>query len=369
VQTAVVSDLHLGLLLGEDLVRAPEIRETLLDGLTGADRIVLLGDVIEMRDQPLAAALEASRPFFEALGDRYPGAEVVLVPGNHDHHLAEPLLERRALAKRPALGLEHRFRPAAASARISSWLGKAGLSLSYPGIWLRDDVYATHGHYMDCHLALPRLECLAAAAVMRFAGPPPAKATPDDYERILRPVYGFSFGLAQSGTPQPAGGGSRPSERAWRAIQATGESGLGRRAARSLTTAGVRATVWSLNRALRTQFDPDVSARGISRGGIEAATELANRLRTGAAHVITGHTHRRGPSRPDGWPIPVGGELHNTGSWIFSGALCAPGAERSAFWPGTLTWLEDEGPPGRIELLDDRSVDELAALVKGLRRR
>ncbi len=34
------------------------------------------------------------------------GKPVVLVPGNHDYRLAEPLLERLALAGEP-LGLEH----------------------------------------------------------------------------------------------------------------------------------------------------------------------------------------------------------------------------------------------------------------------
>ena len=150
--------------------------------------------------------LEPARPFFEELGEAMAGREVVLVPGNHDHRLAEPLLERVASGeRRRASGLEqragHRGEPAAA---LAGWLGDAELTLAYPGVWLRDDVYATHGHYMDCHMSLPRIECIAAAAVMRAFGPVPDPAGAGDYERVLRPVYGFSFGLAQSGLARRA---------------------------------------------------------------------------------------------------------------------------------------------------------------------
>src|SRR5439155_26605348 len=103
----------------------------------------------------------------------------------------------------------------AATARMARWLGDARLEMAYPGAWLRDDVYATHGHYMDCHLTLPRLECIAAAAVMRGTGPIPDPAEPDHYERIMRPINGLTFGLAQSGALRFANTATRPSERAW----------------------------------------------------------------------------------------------------------------------------------------------------------
>ena len=47
---------------------------TLLEEIGGADRVVLLGDTVEMRDLPLGTALEATRPFFEELGDAVAGA-------------------------------------------------------------------------------------------------------------------------------------------------------------------------------------------------------------------------------------------------------------------------------------------------------
>src|SRR3954451_4605929 len=166
MRIAIVSDLHLASATGEDILHDEGIRRTLFAEIAAADRLVLLGDCLELRDLALAEGLETSRPVFEELGDAMGGREIVYVPGNHDHRLAEPLLERRALASRPGLGVENRYRPPSGGAsRIARWLGQARLEMAYPGIWLRDDVYATHGHYMDCHLTLPRFECIAAAAV------------------------------------------------------------------------------------------------------------------------------------------------------------------------------------------------------------
>lgn len=365
MRTAIVSDLHLGNAYGEDLLRDRAARRALLAEIAGADRVVLLGDVLELRELALPAVLDAARPFFEQLGETMAGREVLLVPGNHDHRLAEPLLERLALEGRP-LGLEQRAAPAGEPAgRIAAWLGEAELTLAYPGLWLREDVYATHGHYMDCHMSLPRLECLAAAASMRASGPLPHPASPAEYERVLRPLYGLFYALAQS---RP-GRAARPSERAWKLIASvTGENGRRGRAAalqRAAFAAGVPAGVWTANRLLRAEFDADFSAAAISRSGIEAATELALRLEVGASHTITGHTHRGGPwdgERP--WPIPGGGLLHNTGSWVFATAFHHPGTPPGPYWPGTVTWLEDEAPPRRVRLLLGHPREELSDAVE-----
>jgi Calcineurin-like phosphoesterase len=363
MRTAIVSDLHLGSATGEDLGTDPAIRQALLAELAGADRLILLGDVLELRELPLASVLAAVQPFFEELGRAMAGRRVVLVPGNHDHRLAEPLLEELALAS-GNLDLEHRALPAGEPlTHIAAWLGEAELSIAYPGVWVRDDVYATHGHYMDCHLSLPRLECVGAAAVMRAGGPLPDPATPADYERILRPIYGLAFGLAEAGL---ARGATRPSERAWRSLSSRNggrASGIRRAAMRAAVPAGV----WGVNRLLRAEFDADFSARSISASGVAAATELSRRLEIDADHMLTGHTHRAGPWDDEAeWPLPGGGRLHNTGSWIFATAFHHPGTPPSAYWPGTVTWLEDSGPPRRERLLLDRPDDELRAAVARL---
>jgi hypothetical protein len=347
MRTAIVSDLHLGNAFGEDLLRDAEIRRVLLDELAGADRLILLGDVLELRELPFATVLESARPFFEEVGEAMAGRPVVLVPGNHDHRLAEPLLEGQALEGK-ALGLEQRAEPSGrAAARIAAWLGSAELEIAYPGIWLRDDVYATHGHYMDCHMRLPKLECIAAAASMR-ALRLPERPDPADYERVLRPVYGLTFSLAQGGT---AGRAARPSERVWQAISK--RNGRGNRVRRAALRAAVPAGVWSINRLLRADFDADFSTGSLSHSGIAAAAELTRRLDVQAAHTITGHTHRAGPGESDGeWVLPGGGRLHNTGSWIFASAFHHPGTPPGPYWPGTVTWLEDSGPPQRKHLLE-----------------
>lgn len=355
MRTAIVSDLHLGNAHGEDVARDPAIRRTLLEEIAGADRLILLGDALELRELPIARVLNAVGPFFEELGEAMAGRPVVLVPGNHDHRLAEPLLEQVAPADEP-LELERRDEPRGeAGTRIASWLGEAELSIAYPGVWLRDDVYATHGHYMDCHWTLPRLECVAAAASMRAFGGLPEQATAADYERVLRPVYGFSFGLAQGGTRR----NSRPSEQAWRAM--SGRNGT----RRTLLRASVPPAVWLLNRVLRSEFDHDLSAARITDGGIEAATEMTRRLGVEAAHVLTGHTHRA--TRGDeNWELGGGRRLHNTGSWVFANAFHQPGTPPSPYWPGTVAWVEDSGPPRLKNLLIGAEHDRLERITRTL---
>ncbi len=367
MRTAIVSDLHLGVASGEDVLRAPAIRRILLEEIAGADRVVLLGDVIELRDLALGAALDSARPFFEELGEALGGREVTIVPGNHDHRLAEPLLDRLSLGGATELGLEQHDDPGTggAGATIAAWLGPARLRIAYPGLWLRDDVYATHGHYMDAHLTLPRTECLAVAALIRATGPLPRPATPAHYERVLRPIYGFSFGVAQARArvTRPA---SQPSTAAWRLL-----TGNGREAARPrqrLAAATVRAAfpagVWALNRLLHAEFEADISADAIFAAGVAAATEMSARLQVDNVHVITGHSHRAGPNDDEpAWPLPGGGSLHNTGSWVFASAFHTPGAPPNSYWPGTVTWLEDSEPPRRVQLLNQRSHAEMIGVI------
>src|SRR5919107_2275954 len=105
MRTAVVSDLHLGALGGADVARDGDERDALVDAVKDADRRVLLGDVIELRERPLAESLEVARPVLEALGRALAGRTVVLVPGNHDHAFAEPWLAGLRLDAQ-ALGTE-----------------------------------------------------------------------------------------------------------------------------------------------------------------------------------------------------------------------------------------------------------------------
>lgn len=364
MRTAILSDLHLGLVSGGDVLRDPGIQDVLLEEIGGADRVVLLGDVVELRELSVGTALERARPFFERLGAALGGRQVTLVPGNHDHRLAEPLLEGLSL-QRKGLGLEHGHPASAgATAAIGEWLAPARLEIAYPGVWLRDDLYATHGHYMDAHLTLPRFECVAVAALRRAAGPLPEAATPADYERVTRPLYGLGFGLAQVRPEPVARTQAHSGEAAWELLAGGGESG-GRRLVAATARAGFPAVVWTLNRLLRAEFAADVSGETIFRGGVEAATELARRLGVDGADVITGHSHRAGPlGSEEAWPLPGGGHLHNTGSWVFASVFHLPGRPPNPYWPGTVTWVEDDAPPRRVQLLLDRGHDDLVELVE-----
>jgi hypothetical protein len=128
------------------------------------------------------------------------------------------------------------------------------------------------------------------------------------------------------------------------------------------------AVVWGVNRALGSDFDADLSAEAISRGGVAGGAELARRLGIGAAHVITGHTHRPGPLRGE-WRIPGGGRLHNTGNWVFTAVLHRAGAPPGPYWPGTVTWLEDDAPPRRVGLLAGHDPAALGRISHGGRLR
>jgi predicted phosphodiesterase len=365
MRTAVVSDLHLGTIVCADLARDPELCITLLDELAGADRVVLLGDVLELRDRPAGEILELASPFLELLGAALGGGEVVWVPGNHDHRLTEKLLERHALGDPPRLALEQVFEPATELAlAIAERVRPARLTLAYPGVYLREDVWATHGHYLDCHMAIPTLECLSAATTMRLIGAIPRPAMPDDYERAIGPIYEFSWGFAQSRGPELIGGRARPSAAAWRRLSSNGSRSI---ADRLLGSVAFPVAARGIGRALGRRFQTDISRSGISRAGLAAIREVLERFEVREDYVVFGHTHRPGPLGRDDvsqWRLRSGTRLHSTGSWTYSPGLCGPTPSESMFWPGTVTWVEDEGPPRRTELLHGRSHEELRAAVR-----
>lgn len=366
MRTAIVSDLHLGTLVGADLVRDEEIRRALVAELGEADRVVLLGDLLELRDLPAGEIVELATPFLAELGEALGDREVVMVPGNHDHRLAEPLLERRSLGRPARLGLEQTFKPSAGvAARLARLLRPAQLTLAYPGLWIRDGVYAIHGHYLDCHMSIPTIECLSAALTMRMVGDIPDPAQPEDYERAVGPIYSFSWGFAQARGPERVGGRSRPTANAWLVLSGNGTGPI---RTRLLSSVAFPAAVRGLGRVLRREFVTDISIEGISRAGLAAMREVANRLHLDCEHLVFGHTHRPGPRESDPaveWEAR-GVKLHATGSWVYSRGLCGPTAAQSIFWPGTVTWVDEDGPPVRRELLADRGRPDFAAAVRGV---
>jgi hypothetical protein len=365
VPTAIVSDLHLGAGTGSDLLRRPRFRELLWRGLDGADTVVLLGDVIELRDRPLAEAIAIAGPFFDELGEFLGDGRIVLVPGNHDHHLIEPWLERRRLDHADPLALEQRELPLeGAAGALAARLSSATLELAYPGLWVADGVYAIHGHYLDRHLTVPTFERLGVAAVERILGVQPDElgtgdpdtAGPDDYERAQAPVYAFLYTLAQAGPRADAGG---PSARVWAAVGA-GDTPTARLRGWLLGTVAVPGAVGIANRLGLGPVSPDLSGEAIASAGIAAIAEVVRRLGIDAEHLVFGHTHRRGPlPRDDGWSRN-GVRLTNTGSWVHSPSLIGRDAASSPWWPGTVAVVDGAAPPRLINLLDALSREELA---------
>lgn len=201
--TLIISDLHLGSISSSDLLRRPTVRESLMAALDGVDRVVLLGDVLELRHGPMREAMAAARPFFEDLGRALGGeGEVVLTMGNHDHALIEPWLAARGADADPGpLEAEQLLEPAEVSPalmRIAEWCSPARLRVAYPGIWVREDVYAMHGHYLDCHLTVPTLERLSVGAMSRLLRRPAAGFEgADDYEAMGAPVFAWRDAVAR----------------------------------------------------------------------------------------------------------------------------------------------------------------------------
>ena len=350
MRTAVISDLHLGAIGGADLARRPDALERLAAALEPAERVVLLGDVIETRERPLAAMLEIVRPFFERLGAGAAGKRITFVPGNHDHLLAEPWLARERLAGRPLESAHEwpvepgeRDGPAG---RLASWLPGAEVTLAYPGLWLQPGVYATHGHYLDLHLTVPRLESIAASAMGRVTGRGRDCTSAADYEAVLAPLYGFYSALAQGASTGVMERGARMSRTVW--SRATGD---GRAARLLLGGVTIPGAVLALNRLGLGPFKPELTGEELRRAGLLSMGRVAEALAPGAEHVLFGHTHRPGPLAGDDepeWTTLSGTRLWNSGSWYLEAAFVATMAERSPYWPGTIAWLEPDAPP-RLE--------------------
>lgn len=332
-----------------------------MEALDGIERLVLLGDALELRQGPLREALAVARPFFAEVGAALGReGEIVLVPGNHDHALVTPWFERRRRdATPPPLGLSEQptWGPGDAMDALADAAAPARVRLAYPGVWLREDVYAMHGHYLDRHITVPTIERLSAGAMGRIVGPlPDDGAGADDYEAALAPIYAWSYALAQHAR-EDATGTHGISLRAWKAIAGDGHRPLRRRALAALFP----LTVAAVNRAGLGPVRADVSGAELGRAGVRAMGEAVDRLglrAAGAAHVLFGHTHRAGP-RPDDpadWTSPAGVRLHNSGCWVYERQFLGSTPYESPYWPGVGIRVEAEGPPQLVHLLGDRSL-------------
>ena len=200
--------------------------------------------------------------------------EVVLVPGNHDHRLLGPWLERTGEGDAPARARRaRRAEPHSVREAIADWLGEPRLEVRYPGIWVRDGrvrdprpLPRQPHHAADDRAALGRRRSTGSAAC-RPAGARP----PHDYEKVHAPVYDLIFNLAQ-------GGRNLGATRRDRALSGAADLGDDRRRLRqgpddprqAARLRGRPGDASGLERAGIGRFDRDFSIAEIGRAGVEA---------------------------------------------------------------------------------------------------
>lgn len=342
MNTLVISDLHLGSRTGHDVLQLPAARARLLAALDGVGRLVLLGDTLELMTRHPRRSAARAEPVIRAIGQRLgPDREVIVVPGNHD----APLVRAWALAQGPTLQPSTVVDPHAtqALARLVSWLAPAPTRVSYPGVWLGERVWATHGHYLDRHLMPESAVGIQRGSVRRAA---PASAVPGEYERVRRRVRR-----------------ARPRESLVARLLNRPVGTLVESAAELLRTAMLpRVPRLMMDRGLAPVTAKVVDAQ-MRHASIPAMAQVVRRLGIDADLVLFGHVHRRGPIGDEPWPTPLGAggvQFFNTGSWVFDPLLVDRAAPPHPYWPGGAVLLADGRPPQSLGLLDGLGAAELA---------
>jgi hypothetical protein len=333
LRTLVISDLHIGAGHGRAALEDAGIAAALARKIESADRLVLLGDIIELRQGPLQDALAAaSRVLPQLVSALGSGREVIVLAGNHDHQL--------------------RLHPEAIS-QVEWMLSQNGATVrfEYPGVWLRDDVYAQHGHYLDRHTTTPAFERVAAGVMARFLKLPfSGMVEENDYERLLAPIYAWMFSISQTSKREidaADGGGSA------RALQLIRESRGGRGLA---VQAGLRGVLGAANLAGLGPLSPDLSPVALRRSSLVAYAEVLSVLKLRPHYALFGHSHRAGPLPGDDqseWVTPSGVQLINTGCWVHeSTAFMSEEPLDNPYRPGFAVEIDDDRPPRLVNLLD-----------------
>jgi hypothetical protein len=339
MRTLVISDLHLGIRLGRDVLRRPRVLEALLEALRDVDRLVLLGDVVELLESRPAQAMEVAEPVLRAIGAQMGSQrEVIVVPGNHDIALLRPWLRTHGIAPH----LDARI-PADATPqmrRLTDSLAPARVRVHYPGIWLSDAVWATHGHYLDRHLLPESGYGIARGLLGRL---PRDGAQPADYERAGGPSLTRLEAALTRWLPRPLAA----------AIDDVAEL------LRAATMPGLHRHV------LRRRIAPLTAlllGAQMRRASIPALARVVHRLGADADWVVFGHVHRCGPLPGDDlrrWRGPGGRPaIANTGSWVYEPLLLHRARPPHPYWPGGAIVVEDGRAPRAVGLLDH--LDEAA---------
>ena len=338
MRTLIISDLHLGNRSARDVLRLGVPRERLLAAIDSVDRLVLLGDTVELVTRSPRDSMAAAEPVLREVGRRLgPDREVIVIAGNHD----APLVRRWALDRGRQLGLDERVDPSVTRAlsRVASWLAPARVTVRYPGAWLEDRVWVTHGHYLDRHLIPESGFGLPRGRLPK--GGDTGEASPFDYERARRRRHG-------SRSPQRLL--SRFAERPLAtAFELTGEL------LRSATVPRLPIMLQRIRLAPLTATVIDTQMRHVS---LAAMGHVVSRLGVDADFVVFGHVHRTGPLNGEPWPNG-GTRLLNCGSWLYEPLLVDRASRPHPYWPGGAVLLESGRAPRAVGLLDDVGPDQL----------
>ena len=217
---------------------------------------------------------------------------------------------------------------------VSSWLAPAQVSARYPGVWLSERVWATHGHYLNRDLGPAWSLGITRGRLGRLSH---EAARPIDYE--------------------PAGG------RSLRSAHEAISGALPEPLAGAADRLGVLARAATMAKASRRLLRPELARAnsGLLRlqtkvASIPALIHVAQCLGIDADYVVFGHVHRLGPLPGDDevdWE-GTGGKprIVNTGSWIYEPLLVQDATPPHPYWPGGAAILVDETDPQPIGLLD-----------------
>ena len=238
------------------------------------------------------------------------------------------------------------------------------MTLAYPGLRLRPDVYATHGHYLDLHLTVPRLESIAASAMGRLTKLGRTVESAADYETILGPMYAFYAGLAQGASARALARGSSFSRTVWkRASDGRAPDMPPGIRPRPPPAGPARAgPARTRPRAARCHARPRDRRRDALPARAGDHPGRGRRAQRARPRPLPRHAHRRGaaplgprghgpgggragarrgarrlrPHPPAGaaaaddlaeWTTPSGTRLWNSGSWLHEGAFLRTGRE------------------------------------------
>ena len=345
MRTLVISDLHLGARLRRDVLRHQPALDALLAALDDVDRLVLLGDVVELLEGRPRQMVEAAAPVLRAVGARLgPEREVVYVPGNHDAALIRPWLRAHGVPRTVDAPVPLDATPLLAE--VTSWLRPAAVRVHYPGVWLADGVWATHGHYLDRHLLPESAFGIARGALGRL---PRDRAEPADYE--VGPSMTRLEAFLTRWLPRPL-------------------AALADDVAEGLRALTMPAHARRLRGHLISPLTALLLGRQMERASIPALARVVHRLGVDAEHVIFGHVHRLGPlawDDPARWQSPGGRpRIANTGAWVHEPLLVHHAEPPHPYWAGGAIVVEDGAAPRAVGLLDH--LDERAWPAAGTMR-